>query len=103
MCLVNKQFWNSKNVIVTGGASFIGSHLVEDLLDLGASVTVIDNFSSGTMKNLEHLKERVKIIKYGIKTSTRARLVKILKGNDIVFHLAAKHGGGERVYKFASS
>ncbi|MEM0135706.1 MAG: SDR family NAD(P)-dependent oxidoreductase, partial [Thermoplasmatales archaeon] len=90
---MNTQFWNNRNVTVTGGASFIGSHLVEDLLEQGANVTIIDNFSSGTMKNLEHLKERVKIIKFDIETDERVRLVQILKENDIVFHLAAKHGG----------
>ena len=49
-------------VLVTGGAGFIGSHIVDDLVANGADVRVFDNFSSGTMKNLEHLKEKVDIV-----------------------------------------
>ena len=41
-----------KQIVVTGGASFIGSHLVEALIDLGANVIVIDNLSSGKIENL---------------------------------------------------
>ena len=46
------------NCLVTGGAGFIGSHLVERLLDLGCKVTVIDNCSSGRLENLRHLGDR---------------------------------------------
>ena len=43
-----------KTVLVTGGASFIGSHLVDTLLNMGAYVVVADNFSSGKSSNLEY-------------------------------------------------
>ena len=42
---MNDTYWHDKRVIVTGGASFIGSHLVDRLVELGANVTVIDNFN----------------------------------------------------------
>ena len=44
-----------RSVLVTGGASFIGSHLVERLVDLGAEVIVVDDFSSGKRENLATL------------------------------------------------
>ena len=50
------QFYSKKDVLVTGGASFIGSHLVELLLKLGAKVKVIDDFSSGAIENLKNTK-----------------------------------------------
>jgi nucleoside-diphosphate-sugar epimerase len=42
--------WRDKNVLVTGGASFIGSHLVDMLVSLGANVTVVDDLSSGNLQ-----------------------------------------------------
>ncbi|HEY7616301.1 MAG TPA: GDP-mannose 4,6-dehydratase, partial [Terriglobales bacterium] len=51
-------------VLITGGAGFIGSHLAESLLSRGAYVTVIDDLSTGTWTNLDHLKDspRLKVI-----------------------------------------
>lgn len=48
------MFFNGKNVLVTGGASFIGSHLVDNLLFRGSCVRVADDFSSGKLENLEY-------------------------------------------------
>jgi len=85
--------WNDKKVLVTGGASFIGSHLVDRLLELGADVRVVDDFSSGLRANLQtHLAtNRIELhqgdlLEPGI---TRAAVA----GREIVFHLAAIHGG----------
>ena len=51
--------WKERSVLVTGGASFMGSHLVDSLLTKGAVVTVADGFSSGRLENLEYpLKRR---------------------------------------------
>ena len=46
----------SKKVFITGGCGFIGSHLAETLLDRGHHVTVIDDLSTGTLENVEHLR-----------------------------------------------
>ncbi len=46
--------WSSKNVLVTGGCSFIGSHLVEGLVKRGASVRVVDDLSSGVRENIDN-------------------------------------------------
>jgi UDP-N-acetylglucosamine 4-epimerase len=45
-----KEKLNNKNILVTGGAGFIGSNLCEELLNLGANVTCLDNFSTGLEK-----------------------------------------------------
>ena len=47
--------------IVTGGAGFIGSHLVDFLIKENINVTVIDNFSSGRIENLNHIKKKNRI------------------------------------------
>ncbi|HIH62506.1 MAG TPA: SDR family oxidoreductase [Methanobacteriales archaeon] len=76
-----------KNVIVTGGLGFIGSHLTDRLLKDGNMVTVIDDCSTGSINNLtmkDH--ENLKIIKGNI---TKLDLEKIFKGKDYIFHQAA--------------
>ena len=74
--------------IVTGGAGFIGSHLVEKLIKKNFSVLVIDNFSTGQIKNLEKVKDKVKVLKKDISKSKN--LSKYFKNVKYVFHLAAK-------------
>lgn len=85
--------WNNVNVLVTGGASFIGSHLVDALLDKGARVRVVDNLSSGLLANIQtHLEAgRVEFIHGDLLNQDVAQAA--VKGVDIVFHLAADHGG----------
>lgn len=73
--------------IVTGGAGFIGSHLVDALLGRGHEVTVLDNFSTGRRANLEHVKDRVKIFECDVAVS--GEWIKEFQGVDWVFHLAA--------------
>ncbi len=93
--------WKNKKSLVTGGASFIGSHLVDKLLNLGSEVVVADDLSSGKMENLHYkLKKTGKTIwhseslefnKGDLRDRSFAR--KVMKGADLVFHLAASHGG----------
>lgn len=76
--------------IVTGGAGFIGSHLVDRLLEEGYSVTVVDNMSCGRMTNLaQHSgNPRLTVCKVDIRDSEA--LKRIFNGHDVVFHLAAQ-------------
>jgi len=78
-----------KNVLVTGGAGFIGSHLVDLLLNDGHQVTVIDNLSTGRSANLEHQKNnpKLKFIKADI--ADFDQILPHFKDQAIVFHLAA--------------
>ena len=75
--------------VVTGGAGFIGSHLVDRLLKDGRGVRVIDNFASGGPHNLEHLKGRndVEVVQSDIRD--RKAMQEQIDGAERVFHLAA--------------
>ena len=59
MSQFSENFWNDTHVIVTGGASFIGSHLVDKLVTLGSNVTVIDDLSSGKKENLSQSWDKI--------------------------------------------
>ena len=73
-------------VLVTGGAGFIGSHLVDELVRRKYKVTVLDNLSTGSLKNLKSVKNKIKFIKCDLSKSKN--LTKLLYGVDYVFHLA---------------
>ena len=73
--------------LVTGGAGFIGSHLVERLVLLGHDVIVIDNFSIGRMSNLKKVQNKIKIINADV--TKIEKIEKLFKGVQNVFHLAA--------------
>lgn len=85
--------WRDVRVLVTGGASFIGSHLVDKLVALGAKVTVVDNLSSGKLENLKDSIEKIRFIKMDLEYCDVDRTTRLFRGIDIVFHLAAVHGG----------
>ena len=75
--------------VVTGGAGFIGSNLVDQLVDRGHKVTVLDDFSTGRKSNLkQHSKKKIKVVKIDI--SKNKNLTKYFKEVDNVFHLAGK-------------
>jgi len=75
--------------LVTGGAGFIGSHLVDKLMEKGFEVVVLDNFSTGNLENLRlHVgKENFRIIRGDIRN--KADVKKAVKDVDYIFHLAA--------------
>ncbi len=77
------------NALVTGAAGFIGSHLVDGLLERGCHVTGLDNLSTGSMKNLEHANEnnRFTLIEGDIRDSETVE--EVVADVDVVFHLAA--------------
>ena len=77
------------SALVTGGAGFVGSHLVERLLDLGIETIVIDNFSTGSMENLRSVESNPKL--HIIRGDVSKSLVAIPKTKkiDVVFHEAA--------------
>ena len=78
--------------LITGGAGFIGSHLAEALLRSGAEVAVIDDLSTGSIENLEHLKGLHKF-SYTVDTlMNRSHLAELIDRADVVFHLAAAVG-----------
>jgi len=91
--ILNGSKWKGVNVVVTGGASFIGSHLVDRLVGLGAKVTVIDDLSSGKTKNLEESWNKIKFIKKDLEYILKDEIFDFFRDQNIVFHLAAVHGG----------
>jgi len=86
-------WWDGRRVVVTGGASFIGSHLVDELVRRGASVTVVDNLSSGRLENLADSIKMIRFVKMDLEHPQPEELVGLMKDVDVVFHLAATHGG----------
>ena len=106
------------NFAVTGGAGFIGSHLVHRLASEGHNVTIIDDFSRGSLANLNDIHEKIHIEKMDI--CDRDALDGVLQGADGIFHQAAlgsvpeswkspdtyqrvNVGGTENVFRIASS
>jgi nucleoside-diphosphate-sugar epimerase len=85
--------WKGLPVLVTGGASFIGSHLVDGLVERGASVFIVDDLSSGRQENIQaHLDAgKVEFMKADLRRQDVAE--RAVKGKSMVFHLAADHGG----------
>ena len=87
------NFWKRKKVLVTGGASFIGSHLVDALVARGAEIKVVDNLSSGKLENIKGYLETEAIEFRQLDLFNTEMLRKMMEGIEFVFHLAACHGG----------
>lgn len=85
--------WKDRSTLVTGGASFIGFHLVNALVDAGARVRVVDNLSSGKLENIKsHIEaRRVEFVQADLREPGVAR--QAMRDMEVVFHLAADHGG----------
>lgn len=98
-------YWKNRKVLVSGGCGFIGSHLVEKLVELGAKVRVADIVSSADALNLENVKKDIEIKTLDLTNFDKAR--DACRGMEVVMHLAAKVGGigynnahpGEMFYK----
>jgi UDP-glucose 4-epimerase len=86
-----KVAYANRSALITGGASFIGSHLAELLVDAGAIVTVADDLSSGQLENLATVRAQVQFVKGDLRQVEFAKIA--CSGQDIIFHLAASHGG----------
>jgi nucleoside-diphosphate-sugar epimerase len=87
--------WKGKRVLVTGGSSFIGSHLIDKLLDRGAEIRIVDDLSSGKLgnitKQLEDKNNYIEFIRADLRDPGVSR--RAMESIDVVFHLAADHGG----------
>jgi UDP-glucose 4-epimerase len=83
---------NSNQIIVTGGAGFIGAHLVERLLKDGKTVVVIDDLSTGSLDNLAAVKSSPRLRFIQSKISDCAELPELAAGAEFIFHLAATVG-----------
>lgn len=83
--------WTDSSVLVTGGAGFIGSHLVDRLIETECEVIVADDFSRGTFANLAHVENEITLLPVDL--TTRHGCIRAVQEADIVFHLAASVGG----------
>ena len=75
---------------ITGGAGFIGSHLADSLIARGDSVTILDNLSTGSKKNIAHLEGKITVHEGDIRD--KELVDKLVAESDVVFHMAAALG-----------
>jgi dTDP-L-rhamnose 4-epimerase len=101
LLLINKHLLMSKNILITGGAGFIGSHLADELLVRGYKVRVLDNLSEQVHgKNCdrpEYLNDDVELIVGDVRDPRKVK--EALKGIDAVYHYAAMVGVGQSMYE----
>lgn len=79
--------WAGKKALVTGGAGFVPSHIVDMLVERGAVVTAIDNMQAGVMENLRLSADKMNFIEADIRDAEAVR--RAVEGQEYVFHLAA--------------
>jgi UDP-glucose 4-epimerase len=75
---------------ITGGAGFIGSHLADSLIARGDSVTILDNLSTGSKKNIAHLQGKITFVEGDIRN--HGLVEQLTKDSDVVLHMAAALG-----------
>jgi nucleoside-diphosphate-sugar epimerase len=83
--------WGAKHVVVTGGAGFIGSHLVERLVTMGTRVRVVDNLQRGRIENIGPVSDRVEFLQGSLEDASFAD--RAIRGTDVVFDFASRLGG----------
>ncbi len=86
--MIGRLQWQGKKVLVTGGAGFIGSHLVAQLADAGARVTVLDDFSTGCLENLNGANEKTNLLELDIRHAPWQEML-AKQSYEAIFHLAA--------------
>lgn len=86
-------YWTGKTAVVTGGCSFIGSHLVDALVARGAKVRIVDDLSSGTTENVRHHLDAKSVEFLNEDLLAPGTAERAVAGMEHVFHLAANHGG----------
>jgi nucleoside-diphosphate-sugar epimerase len=91
--ILHNYEWHKKKILITGGASFIGSSLADKLIQKGAQIRIIDDLSSGKKENISSYisKKSVEFIQKDLHEPGVAR--NAVKEIDLIFHLAADHGG----------
>jgi GDP-L-fucose synthase len=102
------SFWSKKNVLITGGCGFIGSYLVEELVEAGAHVSVVDNFQTGAIENLAGVRDRIRFTEGDLRDRSTCR--EAVKGADVVMNLVGLAYGleysmkhhGEMLYSCAT-
>lgn len=77
-----------KNILVTGGAGFIGSHLCDYLLQSGHTVTAVDNLANGKLRNIEHALLHANFTFLQEDILNASKMIEITKGMDVIYHLA---------------
>ena len=93
-----------KNILITGGAGFIGSRLCEKLFDKGYNITIMDNLSpqihgDGSSFLYASIKDKCTFIKGDVRNKTDWE--KAIQGQEIIVHLAAETGTGQSMYEIA--
>lgn len=97
----NKEFWKNKNVLITGGSGFIGSHLADLLFELDANVSITIRNKKSNHNFINHLKDTIKIFYGDLREYNKC--IEATKGQEILFNLAAKVGGLEYNIKHPGS
>lgn len=80
------------NVLITGGAGFIGSHLAEAMIEAGHGVTLVDDLSTGSLENISHLlgRDGVRFVRHSVRDASV--MTPLADRCDVIFHLAAAVG-----------
>lgn len=87
------SYWQSRSVLVTGGCGFLGSYLVEELVEAGAEVIVVDNLETGTLDNIASVKDQVRFIRGDLRDWRTC--IEVSRGIEVVVNLAGRAYGLE--------